>query len=160
MFSQASNFVNSFVRSHLRAAAALIGPAMHEPISAMICRIWILQPLFCMPMVTGRPPKAGVFAPDFLQARSLPGHNCFGAVLHPIPMVDFMFTPPYTRGFSLDSFAFFWQVWPTLQTACKSISLRFHEMLLPQLPCVRLDGIISGFPNTYASKFCTATDRQ
>ncbi|CAJ1365936.1 unnamed protein product [Effrenium voratum] len=61
--------------------------------------IWILMPLFCMPMVTG--------------------HNCFGAVLYPIPMVDF---------------------------------------IMADVTDSMMDGIISGFPNTYASKVGKTSD--
>merc|ERR1712187_135490 len=61
--------------------------------------VWTNQPLPCAPMITG--------------------HNCFGAVLYPITMADFV---------------------------------------IADVTDSMLDGVIAGFPNTYASKVGKTTD--
>jgi len=73
------------VQSIVAAAVHIVPPLIPPP-------VWNNQPLTCAPMVTG--------------------HNCFGAVLYPITMADFV---------------------------------------IADVTDSMLDGVISGFPNTYAA---------
>lgn len=80
------------VQSMIAAAIHIVPPLIPPP-------VWNNQPLPCAPMVTG--------------------HNCFGAVLYPITMSDFV---------------------------------------LADVTDSMLDGVIAGFPNTYATKVGKTSD--
>jgi len=84
--SQSLNLGMGMVQSVIAAMVHTVPPLIPPP-------AWNNQPLPCVPMVTG--------------------HNCFGAVLYPITMADFV---------------------------------------LADVTDSMLDGIIAGFPNTYATK--------
>jgi len=81
------------VQTIIATIVELVPPMIPPP-------VWINQPLPCLPMVTG--------------------HNCFGAVLHPITMSDFV---------------------------------------VADITDAMLDGLISGFPNTYATKVGKTSDK-
>jgi len=91
--TQAVSMGKSLIQAVLAAIIHTVPPLIPPP-------VWNNMPLPCAPMVTG--------------------HNCFGAVLYPITMADFV-------------------------TADVTDSM--------------LDGVIAGFPNTYASKVGKTSDK-
>lgn len=90
--TQNLNLGMGMIQSMLAAMVHTVPPLIPPP-------VWNNQPLPCAPMVTG--------------------HNCFGAVLYPITMADFV---------------------------------------LADVTDSMLDGVIAGFPNTYASKVGKTSD--
>lgn len=90
--SQSLGMGAGLVQSIIAAVIHVVPPMIPPP-------VWNNQPLPCAPMVTG--------------------HNCFGAVLYPITMADFV---------------------------------------IADVTDSMLDGVIAGFPNTYASKVGKTSD--
>ena len=105
-----------------------------------------------------------------------PGHNCFGkgsaaqslfrrvrlsalagAILHPIPMVDFM--PQFWITSSpCDRPTIFCRMADVTDSMCLLMLPRPQVVENTVWSCGRLDGVISGFPNTYASKVGKTSD--
>jgi len=92
MLTQGVSMGAGLVQSIISAVIHVVPPLIPPP-------VWNNMPLPCAPMVTG--------------------HNCFGAVLYPITMADF---------------------------------------IIADVTDSMLDGIIAGFPNTYASKVGKTSD--
>lgn len=82
---------------------------------------------------------------------SLQGHNCFGAILHPITMADFLVAGPCLVRLCASVVACAIALLCRFdgQGACCNLS---RGLQMGARPAQALDGYVSSFPSTYASK--------